>query len=82
MISHIAGIPCQIEVTHFVVQPPLGPNCDSDWDCYGYTEIEFEVLDRRGRSAPWLARKMTPQDVERIEAEITEQHKAREYEEP
>ena len=70
--SRIAGIPCRVEVTRYFVQPPLGPRCDSDWDCYGYTEIEFDVQDRRGRPAPWLERKMTTEDVERIETEIME----------
>lgn len=82
MKTRIAGIPCQIAVTHFKVQPPLGRNCDSDWDCYGYTSIEFDVLDRRGRPAAWLERKLTPRDIERIEAEIIEQHNERAYEEP
>ena len=54
------------------MQEPLGRGCDSDQDCYGYAEIEFTVLDRRGREAPWLTRKLTPDDVERIETEILE----------
>ena len=29
-------------------------------------EVEFTVLDRRGRPAPWLAKKMSQADVERI----------------
>ena len=39
---------------------------DSDWDYYGYTESEWEVCDRRGRPAPWLAKKLT----NKIEAAI------------
>ena len=70
--TRISGIPCLVEVTYFFRQKPLGPSCDSDWDCHGYTDIEFEVLDRRGRPAPWLVRKMTESDKERIELEIEE----------
>lgn len=73
MQTHISGIPCQIEVIHFLKQKPLGPRCDSDWDALGYVEIEFNVLDRRGYPAPWLERKMTDADIQRIESEILEQ---------
>jgi hypothetical protein len=46
--------------------------CDSDWDCYGYTHIEFDVLDRKGYKAPWLERKMTLADKQRIDEELLE----------
>lgn len=75
MQTRIAGIPCQIEVTHFFIQKPLGPQADSDWDCYGYTNIDFNVRDRKGYLAPWLEKKMTQEDIDRIEQELTEQHK-------
>lgn len=39
-------------------------------DCYGYTEVEFEVLDRRGYPAPWLERKLNSGDKNAIEQEI------------
>lgn len=65
----IAGIPCQIGVTYFHYQPPWrgsAQTCDSDWDYHGYTELEFEVLDRRGRRAEWLERKMNDDDETEI----------------
>ncbi|HEX7387838.1 MAG TPA: hypothetical protein VF285_11285 [Castellaniella sp.] len=68
--THICGIPCQVDVTHFISQRPMGSMADSDRDCYGYTEIDFEVLDSRGRPAPWLARKMTDVDTRAVEQEI------------
>ena len=71
MIEHrIQGIPCLIEVTLCHVVEPQGRNADSDWDCYGYSEIEYNVLDRRGRIAPWLERKMTDDDKELVEEKI------------
>lgn len=73
--SHVQGIPCQIDVTEFThVAPWKGDarNCPSDWDYYGYTEIEFRVYDRKGYLAEWLEKKMTSDDVERIESEIKE----------
>ena len=68
--TRISGIPCTVTLDRMFVQKPLGRNCDSDWDCYGYTEIEFTVRDRRGRLAPWLERKMTNKDQSRIENEL------------
>lgn len=68
--SHVAGIPCGIKVDRCFVQKPMGPYCDSDYDCYGYTEIEFTVLDNGGYEAPWLERKITDDDTARIEEYI------------
>lgn len=48
----IAGIPCQIGVTHFFRQAPWkgsAHTAPSDMDYYGYTEMEYDILDRRGR---------------------------------
>lgn len=73
--TRIAGIPCQAYVTHCYIQAPhrgSAHTCHSDMDYYGYSEIEFEVLDRRGRPAPWLAKKLTSDDDERIQSEIIE----------
>lgn len=70
--SYIQGIPCKIEVTHFICNKGSlnRYSAASDLDYYGYTEVEFEVYDRKGYKADWLANKMTDEDVERIEQEI------------
>lgn len=68
--ARIAGIPCLIQATHVLIQRPLGPNCDSDFDAVGYEEIEYSILDSRGRQAAWLARKLTSADDSRVCAEI------------
>ena len=78
--SKVAGIPCTIQVDRLFVQEPLGPNCDSDWDCYGYTEFDFTVCDRNGRPAPWLERKLTNEDRERLEVEAIKCAKEYAYE--
>ncbi len=70
--ARISGIPCLIDVTSFFVQKPLGPYCDSDLDCYGYSEIEFTVCDVKGRPALWLDKKMTEKEKEEIENLILE----------
>jgi hypothetical protein len=69
--STVAGIPCQIGVMRYS-HSPGNYYADSDWDYYGYTESEWEVLDRRGRRAEWLERKMTDSIRDDIEIEVSE----------
>lgn len=71
--SKVAGIPCLIGVTDFSsVRGSYSYNAPSDMDYYGYSESEWDVLDRRGRPAAWLERKLTDDDRQRIEQEIAE----------
>lgn len=71
--SKVAGIPCLIGVTEFSsVRGSYSYNAPSDMDYYGYSESEWDVLDRRGRPAAWLERKLTNDDRQRIEQEIAE----------
>jgi hypothetical protein len=71
--STVAGIPCLIGVTEFSsVRGSYSYHADSDMDYYGYTESEWVVLDRRGRPAAWLERKLTDADRSRIEQEVAE----------
>ena len=67
----IAGIPCIIGVTYYEsVRGSYSYNAASDMDYYGYTEAEWDVLDRKGYKAAWLERKLTAADHDRINAEI------------
>lgn len=71
--TRVSGIPCLIGVEHYHCTPPHRGSpysCDSDWDYHGYTESDWSILDRRGRPASWLERKLTRQDRERIKEEI------------
>lgn len=69
--THIQGIPCQVLVTSYDnVKGSYSYNAPSDLDYHGYTDMEYEILDRRGYPAPWLERKMTQKDRDRIEQEI------------
>lgn len=71
----IAGIPAMIGVTYFHYQPPWrgsAHTCDSDWDYYGYTEMEYDVLDRRGRPAAWLERKLDDETRTEIQLQALE----------
>ena len=69
----VAGIPCQIGVTHFFRQAPWkgsAHTAPSDMDYYGYTEMEYDILDRRGRPAAWLESKMTDADHDSVKEAI------------
>jgi len=70
--ARVAGIPCLINPTHVLVVAP-NHNSDNSGDYYGYSEIEYEVCDLRGRPAPWLQRKMTDKDRDAVENLILEQ---------
>jgi len=69
--TRVAGIPCLIGVTYYeAVGGSYSYHAASDWDYHGYTEADWEVLDRRGRPAPWLAKKLTTTDETRISDEL------------
>jgi hypothetical protein len=69
--TRIAGIPCLVEADVYGSKGSYSYNAPSDWDYYGYVEIgELTVMDRRGRPAPWLERKLTNKEIERIESEL------------
>lgn len=70
----IRGIPCLIDVTHVKVVRGDPSTWASDIDYHGYSEVEFEVLDRRGRKADWLTKKMTQDDICEIEQTILERN--------
>ena len=70
--SRVAGIPCRIGVVQFdQVKGTYSAHTESGMDYYGYSEIEFDVLDRRGRRAAWLEAKLNSGARTRIEREIT-----------
>jgi hypothetical protein len=55
----VAGIPCQIGVVNYERYAPMSVHkAHSDLEFYGYSEVDYVVLDRRGRPAPWLQRKV------------------------
>jgi len=72
MHTHIAGIPCQVAITHY---EPYDPGSWHEPPSGG--ELEFEVYDRRGYPAAWLERKVTEDDELRIFAEYEADLKGR-----
>ena len=74
--TRVAGIPCLVGVMAYHREKgSYSYHADSDLDYYGYIEAAWELLDRRGRKAAWLARKLTHDDVSRIEEIIAEELK-------
>jgi len=58
--SRVAGIPCQIGVLDYKRHAPIDVRlAHSDLEAYGYTEADYVILDRKGRPAPWLQRKLS-----------------------
>ena len=71
MNTKISGIPCQVEVTRFYKYRAATIWGHPDgWAPSEPDEISFQVLDRRGRVAPWLEEKLDEQDRRRIEDEL------------
>lgn len=69
----ISGIPCIVKVLHYSRQEgSFSYNAPSDVDYYGYTDMEYEICDSRGRPAPWLEKKLTDKERNRLEEEINE----------
>ena len=70
--TRVAGIPCIARVTYSHYTRPNPTTWASDWDYYGGWTLDWEICDSRGRPAPWLERKATDADRQRIEAELIE----------
>ena len=71
----ISGIPCGVIVRDcIIVKGSYSYNAPSDLDYYGYTEIDFNLLDRKGYAAGWLERKMTEDERAKIEQEIIDRN--------
>jgi hypothetical protein len=67
----VCNIPCIANVTLFNHVKPNYNSWASDMDYHGYTEIEFNLLDRKGYPAPWLEKKAEPIE-EDIKQELIE----------
>lgn len=80
--SHVAGIPCLIRVTEYTPGLPTrvyGTGM-GDADPPEDMSFEFEVLDRNGRPAEWLAEKLDANDQARIHDEFLIMRQAEELE--
>ena len=65
--TKVAGIPCQCQVLYYQAGKPAyieGPPENATEA--EPEEFEYEILDRKGRPAMWLQKKITPADDERL----------------
>ena len=73
MNTTIAGIPCVINlISPGFTTPAYSRGHPDNWEPESGDGMEWEVCDRRGRLAPWLACKLSAADVTRIETELLE----------
>lgn len=71
--TRISGIPCQIRIQYLTQPQPMrvyGPGVE-DVDPPEPGEFEFEVLDRKGYKATWLADKLKEDDIDRLYEEAS-----------
>lgn len=69
--TRVRGIPCLIGVNNFERhRGSFSYNAPSHDDYYGHTEFDWELLDRKGYRADWLAKKLTDADIDFIEDTI------------
>lgn len=69
--TYICGIPCIVRINHwepFIEGRYTGPYENSYPSEGGYGE--YEILDRRGRRAEWLANKMSMSDEDKLQEEV------------
>jgi hypothetical protein len=67
----LSGIPCIIDATSTVIKGQ-GYSAPSEIDARGWVKSTFRVLDRRGRYAAWLERKLTDTTAREIKDQIAE----------
>lgn len=65
--AYACGIPCRIEVTNY--QPATAHGWYEEGD---YEDADWILLDRRGRRAEWLERKLQAnrEELERVHGEV------------
>ena len=69
----VCGIPAVARVTYSHYTRPNYASWASPGDYYGGWTLDWEICDSRGRPAPWLERKLTDAERERIESELIDQ---------
>ncbi len=71
MHTRVSNIPCQVMITcYYPARHANFRGTPDRWTPSEPEEISFQVLDRRGRVAPWLEEKLNEQDRRRIEDEL------------
>lgn len=68
--THVAGIPCRVKVVEYEpADPGYFRGHPDSWEPGDPGEIVLEILDRRGKPAKWLERKLDAGGWERLREE-------------
>lgn len=69
--TRVHGIPCQCKVVQYYPALPMRITGSGfgDADPPEPKEIQIQLLDRKGREAPWLERKLKDEDIQRLHEE-------------
>ena len=71
MKTRIAGIPCEVRLTHYcVTKGNYSPKAETPDEYFGIREIEFNVYDRKGYRADWLEAKLTDEARRLVEDDL------------
>lgn len=72
--TKVQGIPCYVQVNHLSIQTDYVGGHPDQAHLHSDDEFDFILLDRRGRRAGWLERKVTSRDVDRFYEEALRAH--------
>lgn len=77
--THVAGIPCVCLVLRYEPSSPALIYKDGGGEPPEPEEFEFDILDRKGYTAPWLENKLTDRDISRLKEEYLQQAKKKQF---
>jgi hypothetical protein len=69
----LRGYAIDVKIKHVFVQAPMGMRADSDQDCYGYSELDYEVKEVVNDYGDSLHDSLAQSWAEANHAEIIEQ---------
>lgn len=79
--TRVNGIPCQCNVLYYSPEVPMRitGSGQGDADPPEDAEFAFEILDSKGRKAPWLEKYVNQADSDRLYEEFLYSVKAEDY---
>ena len=68
----LRGDAIDVKIKHVFVQEPMGMRADSDADCYGYSELDYDVLAVFDDEEQQLSKEAAEQYADDNQEEITD----------
>lgn len=68
----LRGNAIDVKIKHVFVQEPMGMRADSDADCYGYSELDYDVLAVFDDEEQQLSKEAAEQYADDNQEEITD----------